>query len=122
MKLQYRINDLPVITAFLKEWIKNAGDLEIGLLFSDGCDPLFFDCDEVELQNCFMELSKKGATQSIKEIYQGNIFYRSDTGKCPRCRRHRPEIHWNNENLKECDADLCDRCTDFMKTIKDKSN
>ena len=53
----------------------------------------------------------KGFTQSVKEVFQGNHFYRSDTGKCARCRRYRPEVHWNAENMPE--ADCCDRCTNF---------
>lgn len=109
MKMQFYAKDAPVISAFMSRWvIKNEF---LPLLFTDEFEGFYFDCPPEELQNCFMELEKKGFTQSVKEVFQGNHFYRSDTGKCARCRRYRPEVHWNAENMPE--ADCCDRCQKF---------
>jgi hypothetical protein len=109
MKIQCHEKDLPLIRQFLSRW---EGDSLLG--YMDECDPVYFDTDSPEeLANVFMELERVGFTQSVKRIFTGDHFYRSDTGKCPRCYRHRPEIHWNNENM--CDASLCDRCADVMK-------
>ncbi len=114
MKIQYHPKDAALIHAFLEKWTVN--NMFLPLLFLDECEPLYFDCDAAELSNCFMELEKKGFSQSVKEIFQGSHFYRSDTGKCPRCWRFRPEIHWNNEHMPEKEATLCDRC--FCATKK----
>lgn len=102
--IQYYPKDANIISAFLKTWLEDTKYL--ALLASDECESIYFDCDDIH--NCFMELKREGFTQSMKRIFQGDHFYRSDTGKCLRCWRHRPELHWNNENLKN--ADCCDRC------------
>jgi hypothetical protein len=67
-----------------------------------------------ELQNSIIELQSVGQLNAAKQIFQGNIFYRSDTGKCMRCLRYRPEIFYDNENLK-CESDCCDRCKEVIK-------
>ena len=93
-------------------------------------DEFQFDCSTEELNNCFQEIEKEGAVQSLKRVSQGDHFYRSDTGRCDRCYRYRPEIHWNNENLPaSCEnKQICDRCRDVMglklivKTQKVKKN
>ena len=114
MKIQFHPKDAGAVEAFLMRFIPEHPNQTQKLYMMawsfDECDPIYLDCDASELINCFMELEKEGFVQSIKRIFQGDHFYRSDTGKCPRCWRHRPEIHWNNENIPECRAELCDRC------------
>lgn len=114
MKIQFHEKDAPVIQQFLSRFIpEKPSDVQSNFLLAwshDECEILFLDTNTEELANCFMELEKEGFVQSIKRLYQGDHFYRSDTGKCPRCWRYRPEIHWNNENIPECKSELCDRC------------
>ena len=110
MKLQVLQKDAPIVYAFLNRWMNKEDKKSLLLLSMDECEPIYFDCESTELSNCFMELEKKGFAQSVKQIFQGDHFYRSDTGKCMRCWRHRPELHWNNEN--NIQKDLCDRCAE----------
>lgn len=121
MKIQMRPQDADVVHAFLGRWIpKNPNAIQAQLLLAwsfDECEPIYFDAPPEELANCFMELNREGFTQSLKKIFQGDHFYRSDTGKCPRCWRHRPEIYWNNENIPECGAEVCDRCNGALKDV-----
>jgi hypothetical protein len=126
MRIQCYKRDIPLIARFLNMWLpdksglvakNNISGLSIswlcfGLSSTDEAEPLYLDVDAAELANCFDSLTKKGFVQSAKALIIGDHFYRSDTGKCPRCWRYRPEIHWNNENLKDCNAELCDRCMD----------
>ena len=112
--MQFHQKDAAAIQTFLKAWMPEKHDFT-GLLMLDECEPFYFDVDAAELQNCFMELEKKGFAESVKAIFQGNHFYRSDTGKCPRCWRFRPELHWNNENIPECEVAICDRCHEAIK-------
>lgn len=107
MQLQFHKKDADVIGMFLSGWLKEG----VNPLNSSESEPIYFDTDSPEeLNNCFMELEREGFKEAVKKIFIGNHFYRSDTGKCPRCWRYRPEIHWNNENIPECEAELCDRC------------
>ena len=110
IKIQFNLRDRETVFAFLRQWI-DPESKNFKLMFLEECEPIYFDCESTELSNCFMELQKKGFTQSIKEIFQGNHFYRSDTGMCLRCRRYRPEVYWNNENMPELKIETCDRCT-----------
>lgn len=114
MKIQFYHKDAAIIQIFLSTWMPEKSDMT-GLLMMEESDTLYFDCSPEELANCFDALTKKGFTQSAKHIFQGDHFYRSDTGKCPRCYRFRPEIHWNNEHLK--DAVVCDRCMYAMSDL-----
>lgn len=106
--------------SFLNKFLKECEPEYICLLKTNECEPFDFDCDACELSNCFMELEKAGAHNAVKQIFQGNHFYRSDTGKCPRCYRYRPEIYWNNEN--QLDADVCDRCLNAISEGNDNEN
>lgn len=116
MKLQFNIQNAHLIKAFFADWIDDKSPCA-RLFYLDECEPVYFDCSPEELANCFDALRKEGFTQSAKRIFQGDHFYRSDTGKCPRCKRYRPEIHWNNENLTGCEhQETCDRCADFLRS------
>lgn len=113
LKIQFHEKDKAAVLSFLHGWLDFESPMFKLMLFEE-CEPIYLDCEATELLNCFMELNKKGFTQSVKEIFQGSHFYRSDTGKCPRCYRYRPEIHWNNENIPECEAKICDRCASVI--------
>lgn len=117
MKIQFYQKDAAVIRSFLAGWAEDSRWM--GVWATDDCPPLYLDCPPEELANCFDALRKEGFTQSIKRLCQGDHFYRSDTGKCPRCWRYRPEIHWNNENLPE--AKCCDRCNGVLHGERDGS-
>lgn len=112
MKIEITPQNSQAVQAFLKKWIDEKSP-SAGLLLLEECPPIYFDCDAAELANCFMELERVGFTQSVKHIFQGDHFYRSDTGKCPRCYRYRPEIHWDNEHNEN--GELCDRCAELLK-------
>lgn len=109
MKIHCHEKDQNLIKAFISEWAQD--EKYLALLFLDECDPIFFDGEPEELANCFAELKREGFVSSAKRIFQGDHFYRSDTGKCARCRRYRPEVQYDNENLTGCKhAQICDRC------------
>jgi len=112
MKIQMYEKDAALVGAFIARWmpVENPTGVQrhlCGALMSDECEPMYLDCDAAELSNCFMELEREGFVQSVKKIFQGDHFYRSDTGKCPRCWRHRPELRWSKDNDG---AEVCDRC------------
>lgn len=107
--VHYRREDLDAVQRFLAQWMPpDAGRMAL-LMMSAEFEPINLDCPPAELARCFEELTRVGFTESIKRIFTGDHFYRSDTGKCPRCRRYRPEVRWNSENLV-AHAELCDRC------------
>lgn len=116
MKVCCRTTNLELVRTFLAGWVpERPSHIQayiLGLWDADECEPLDLDCEPEELANCFDALTKKGFSESIKALVQGDHFYRSDTGKCPRCWRYRPEVHWNGENLEDCrHQELCDRCS-----------
>jgi len=106
--------DLKIINKFLDQWIPSKPNkIEqhcIFLLTTKEFEGFRFDSpDQMELNNAIMELEKKGFVQSVKEVFQGNIFYRSDTEKCSRCYRYRPEVYYDKSDNNLCDR--CKRCT-----------
>lgn len=113
MKIQCHPKDYQIIRAFLAKWTPEDSRYS-ALLATEESEGFFFDCSPEELSNCFDTLMKEGFRQSAKRVFQGDHFYRSDTGKCPRCYRHRPEIHADNENMPEREHKICDRCLYFI--------
>ncbi|MBN8901492.1 MAG: hypothetical protein J0H19_12545 [Rhodospirillales bacterium] len=118
MKIRFNDRDAHIVRKFFAGWMPQPVDDHYAFLLStEECEPLFLDCEPEELANCFDTLTRKGFKESVKALFQGDHFYRSDTGKCPRCRRYRPEIHWNNEHLEGSpDQELCDRCIKVLNT------
>jgi hypothetical protein len=105
--------DLPIIQVFMSKFLPvSGGEQSYFLMQTSEFDGFHFDCDAAELSNCFMELEKEGFTQSIKRIFQGDHFYRSDTKKCPRCKRYRQECY--SDHLKGLGETVCNRCLDVI--------
>lgn len=117
--IRFNTRDSEIVQRFIEQWMpSDIGNLAI-LLSSPECEPIYLDCSPEELANSFSELTRVGFTDSIKRIFQGDHFYRSEAGKCPRCRRYRPEVYWNNENLRDIrEAELCDRCLTNVFSVK----
>ena len=113
----YRV--LEVFFSALTDWHVNKGDIfkAIGLTQMDEWTPFYCDVDsEAELCNILMEIKNKG-TESYTRQFIGDYFYRSDCEECPRCRRYRPELGW--AKVKKTGQELCDRCTEVMKSIEE---
>ena len=120
MRIISRATDEHIINKFLVSWLPESENPSraqrdaMRLLTFEECEPFYFDVDSSELNNIFLELTNKGFVQSIKEIFQGNIFYRSDTEKCDRCYRYRPEVYY--DKLKHPDVEsVCNRCASVLK-------
>lgn len=110
MKYHAHAKDISAVESFLSGFVED--EKYVWLLCSEESDPLYFDGDENVL-SIFAEMERIGFVEVAKAVFQGSHPYRSDCGKCPRCYRCRPEIHWNNENLK--DGSVCNRCLDVME-------
>ncbi len=98
------------VVAFLDEWLPDPDKYERIYVLWDmwECEPLHLDVDKERLDVIFKRLKEKGFAYTIKAIFQGDHFYRDDTGKCPRCYRHRPEVAYDiKRGLKDV---VCIRC------------
>lgn len=125
MKIRTTISNHNIVVKFMGSWIpekpNNVQEKYLKVWGLEECEPLYLDCDAAELANALQVIEEKGFVNTIKAIFQGDHFYRSDTGQCPRCYRYRPEIHWNNENIPDSkNAELCDRCSGCIngKTVR----
>jgi hypothetical protein len=112
MKLRATNQNEPVAVGFLSSFLKKADNYDLFILSTDECHPFMFDCDAVELNNCFIEMERIGVKQVVKDLFQGSHPYRSDTGKCARCYRYVPEIFFDNENLAGS-GEVCNRCAQY---------
>lgn len=110
MKIDYDYKDQNIVMKIYQDFILHLDPEYIALINSDECEPLYLFGDTMLYE---MNIRKIGYKETAKAIFQGSHPYRDDCGKCPRCYRFRPEIHWNNENLNE--KYLCNRCLENTK-------
>lgn len=109
MKIYFKNHHSNAVNIFLNKWIDEKSP-SFKLLFMQECEPLYLDHDDID--GSIMELERVGFSESVKRIFQGNHFYRSDTEKCPRCYRYRPELYWDTNN--DVKTDVCDRCSGVL--------
>lgn len=105
MKINYKPHHQSIVQTFLATWLEPDHD-RAKLFAMDECEPIYLDTDDID--GSIMELNRVGFAESAKRIFQGDHFYRSDTLKCQRCYRYRPELY--HDSLKGLKHDLCDRC------------
>lgn len=110
MKVITNHQSFNTIMAFLDGFFTD--EKALFLMSCEETEPVYADCDAAELQNIIAEITRAGQVNAAKQIFQGNIFYRSDTAKCKRCQRFRPEIYYDLQRGVE--TGCCNRCADTI--------
>jgi len=107
--------DAKIIGMFLDGWMKDDPAMNF-LMASEEWEGIHFEnASPEELANIFDSLTRDGFTQSVKRVFNGDHFYRSETAKCERCRRYRFELAYDKKRFGE-DVHVCDRCGEALKS------
>lgn len=117
IKVVFNRKDHDVVKSWLAGFYEGLPSNFKTVLSLKECPPLMLDGGEPVLL-LLAEIDRIGHVNVVKAVFQGSHPYRSDCGKCVRCYRYRPEVYYDNENLKDSTG-ICTRCKELMKGTSD---